>query len=106
MFNEPRIELKLELNADIKNGQFIVKEQVLTTEVKVYVCYDNVSCSVGTVSNMLELFLLVGPDKLTETLWDLANEYEYDVLITALEDNDMQYRIGDNLLKAKSRLED
>lgn len=106
MVNEPKIELKIELNADIKNGKFIIKERVLTTEVKVYVCHEHVSCYVGTVSNMLDLFLLIGPESLMETLWDSASEYEYDALTTALESSNMKYWIGEHLFTANQMLND
>lgn len=100
MFNEPKVELKLQLNADIKNGLFIIKEQTLNTEVKVFVSYDNVSCYVGQVSNVIELLELVGPENILNTLWDLANDYEYDTLVSALDKYNRQYWIGDRLYTA------
>jgi len=100
MFNQPRVELKLQLNADIKNGSFVIKEQVLTTEVNVFISYDNVACYVGQVSDVVELLELVSPEKILNTLWDLANDYEYDSLISALDKYDGQYWIGDRLYTA------
>jgi hypothetical protein len=100
MFNEPKVELKLQLNADIKNGSFIIKEQVLNTEVKVFVSYDNVSCYVGQVSDVIELLELVGPENILNTLWELANDYEYDTLVSALDKYNRRYWIGDRLYTA------
>ena len=100
MFNEPKVELKLQLNADIRNGSFIIKEQILNTEVKVFVSYDNVSCYVGQVSDVRELLEIVGPENILNTLWELANDYEYDTLVSALDKYNRQYWIGDRLYTA------
>jgi hypothetical protein len=94
------VEMKVETKVELFNGELVIKPSSLqNTPVNVYICYDNVKCFVGEVENTTSLFDLIGPYNFMEVLDNMASEYEWDAIYTALEESEFSYWIGNKEYK-------
>jgi hypothetical protein len=94
------VEMKVETKVELFNGELVIKPSSLqNTPVNVYICYDNVKCFVGEVENTASLFDLIGPYNFMEVLDNMASEYEWDAIYTALEESEFSYWIGNKEYK-------
>ena len=98
--NKMRIELRASTNVDLVNGQFFIREHIVNNSVKVYAVCDNIACFLGRVEDRTELFELVGPKVIAQTLFEIANEYEWDTFYDSLKTNGYVYYIGEDKYQA------
>lgn len=101
MANLLRINLKVESDVEIIDNELVCKPiSANDTTVSVYAETDEISTWVGSITSVEELYDLVGPENLIDTLSTTASEYEYNCLSSALCCQDNKYLMINKLLTA------
>ena len=95
-----QIQMKYNVDVNVQNDCFIIDRLILNrSPISIYACIDNVKCFLGEVETTEQLYDLVSPKNLINTIEDNANEYEYDSLIQALEQSKYKYLINHKLYR-------
>ena len=96
--NHVQIQMEYNVNVSVYNDCFVIDRLILNrSPISIYACIDNVKCFLGEVETTDQLYDLVGPKNLMNTITDNANEYEYDSLMQALEQSMFKYLINQKL---------
>lgn len=99
MSNILKISIKTETDVTVKDNKFI-ENKVQPIGYQVYANVDEISCWIGSCTDIKSLEEIVGPEELINSIRESASEYELIALMSALNCSDNKYMFFEEMRTA------